>query len=1341
MPLIKGSSKAVISENIRRERAAGKPQAQAIAIGLDIARRAKLKKRAEGGRATVLSDPEPWRGRPSVLAPADEMKFQSWVRALPWYQQFKTKFGEEPNLNDPQYDYRRAYAAGMSPQATPHDDIQHWGSTTQEGTPLKLAGHPTEWKQEFMTRTGRDPDDVGVADPEQAQRTFGVPSSALIQARAGGGEITPDVSTLMNRSPDLTPQPQSLTAYQPTLRDQAAKSLVGDDSGPMGQTRRDLVNTLVGSRGIGNTGPSVADVVPGTSQVFGINDAMHAGDLQAGLLAAIPGAAGAKAAGAGVLKAGIGGIKAYHSSPHDFDRFDMSKIGTGQGAQSYGHGIYVAENPAVSGQGGEYWHEFANKMHRGSPNDDPRKLALEYLINHKGDRAAALETLGIDTVGEAPTSRYLAAKKILESGAPVGPRTYEVNINAHPDQFLDWDKPLAQQAGPVQDILRPSVQRQLEKMQQAREVRLARGTNAFGRPLGPASMKPMPTPEGLAGSEAYKLAGLPANTASEGYVRSTDALRDAGIPGIKYLDQGSRDYGQIEEFIKHHGSPEKALEYARGRHAETVKQYGEGSRDAKDWAKSIQEILNPPTRNYVVFDDKLIDILRKYAVPGAITGGGAAAALGNNGDNGMAQGGGVPYHARVRREDGGPIDPLSLGKYALPGGEGGQIRPDPAPPQSLTAYQPTLRDRLAKTLIGDDSGPMGSTRRDIVSGLVGSRGIGNDGMSAADLIPGLGQGLAIDEAAKGGDLTSALTAAIPGGAAAKGAVGAGIAGIGSIRNKIIPLARQEAELGSGVAAPAVVKSKWAEPNPKLQKGIIDPLRMAYPGIYANPKDIAARAAANVAPEHPALKALFGVTRDDLYGISQQGTRQGNITNPNVWMPDKPGVNYAAQNIMTPKNAQRLVDTLSEARKYPGLERGMVPWYVMDPAYHRMVELFGPERAKAEYMRFNEMMTPFSASSDVMKEINRGTAARMMAEKGRFNEFSQFGGGPVDKRGANFPPDMADVIPHIRHAEHTRPITRYLQTGEHGYSKDTVKIPLYTQASGVPETGFQTRFPVPDAHYARGAGMADVRDTATPGEYMGGSEWRTFAPWYRDKVANALGIEAVPTQALQWGTFAPQTKVKTPIGAGKLELLSQRIWERAHKLGIDPKVLRDQVLRGEAHASIPGGLGLGAAAVGSQGGSAEDDGMATGGGIPYHARAKRADGGAVHTGPIMSAVAGRTDHLPINVPSGSYVLPSSHISYLGEDNSMAGLAVLNHMFGPDGSYGAEIAKARRATGGAVGTPTPILAAGGEYVVPPEIVTAIGGGNIDAGHKYLDRWVVNTRKDHIRTLKNLPGPAKD
>ena len=44
------------------------------------------------------------------------------------------------------------------------------------------------------------------------------------------------------------------------------------------------------------------------------------------------------------------GIVAYHGSPHSFDQFDTSKIGTGEGAQAYGHGLYFAGNEGVAQQ-------------------------------------------------------------------------------------------------------------------------------------------------------------------------------------------------------------------------------------------------------------------------------------------------------------------------------------------------------------------------------------------------------------------------------------------------------------------------------------------------------------------------------------------------------------------------------------------------------------------------------------------------------------------------------------------------------------------------------------------------------------------------------------------------------------------------------------------------------------------------------------------------------------------------------------------------------------------------------------------------------------------------------
>jgi len=162
--------------------------------------------------------------------------------------------------------------------------------------------------------------------------------------------------------------------------------------------------------------------------------------------------------------------------------------------------------------------------------------------------------------------------------------------------------------------------------------------------------------------------------------------------------------------------------------------------------------------------------------------------------------------------------------------------------------------------------------------------------------------------------------------------------------------------------------------------------------------------------------------------------------------------------------------------------------------------------------------------------------------------------------------------------------------------------------------------------------------------------------------------------------------------------------------------------------------------------------ATGGALKLAYEIRRANGGQVHVGPIVSTVPGRTDHHPMDVPSGAYVLPAEFVSHMGENNTLVGLEKIKKL-GPQGlkrmchSCGGAATATRRdksrhfATGGGTEQPIPINAAGGEFVVPPDWVHHIGDSDMTKGHKILDALVMARRKSHVETLKKLKPPAQD
>jgi hypothetical protein len=325
----------------------------------------------------------------------------------------------------------------------------------------------------------------------------------------------------------------------------------------------------------------------------GVGEALNvAGNAMMGGLAA-PKPRGVVGSAGGDLKgAALGaipdtpGIRAYHGSPHDFDKFDLSKIGSGEGAQAYGHGLYFAENEGVA------------KSYRDGLTqvDGYQGTAADLIRHHSGDRVAALNEAkrGIDKYAatDPPTSReWQKVAGVLSDETYSGPgRMYEVNIKANPDDFLDWDKRLGEQSANVRDKVK-------SLMLASREIP-ADPEGAYKQAIerynaGPKATAVTDDPGVIQAYDAMRLARqgdkafdrqkIGALLQESGRWSPEDARRtflDAGIPGVKYLDRGSRTAGD-------------------------------------------------GTSNYVVFDDKLIEILRKYGLLG-MAGGAAAAEYGGN---------------------------------------------------------------------------------------------------------------------------------------------------------------------------------------------------------------------------------------------------------------------------------------------------------------------------------------------------------------------------------------------------------------------------------------------------------------------------------------------------------------------------------------------------------------------------------------------------------------------------------------------------------------------------------------------------------------------------------------
>jgi len=286
------------------------------------------------------------------------------------------------------------------------------------------------------------------------------------------------------------------------------------------------------------------------------------------------------------------GMMVYHGSPAKFSRFDPTKIGSGEGAQAYGYGHYVAQNPAVAKEYRTVLSEpelFVKgrqiKTAAGS-NMDTAKAWLQdsFEMGAKNPYADAIKK-----VSNAPLKDKQgvidALRKLENRGVQMQKGGFEYEIDLPDEQIakmLDWDKPLSKQKDVMaalnnvaENNVKAKVRNEIENQIRTSGVLPVDQTGddymslLFGQseetiakanqmlkqladeqmakidfaPLVKSELEGMKPPTmtwDATGKEFYEMLAQ-----RRGSPEAASALfREQGIPGIRYLDEGSRGRGE-----------------------------------------------------------------------------------------------------------------------------------------------------------------------------------------------------------------------------------------------------------------------------------------------------------------------------------------------------------------------------------------------------------------------------------------------------------------------------------------------------------------------------------------------------------------------------------------------------------------------------------------------------------------------------------------------------------------------------------------------------------------------------------------------------------------------------
>lgn len=218
-------------------------------------------------------------------------------------------------------------------------------------------------------------------------------------------------------------------------------------------------------------------------------------------------------------------ISAYHGTPHKVDKFSLDKIGTGEGAQAYGWGLYFAANKSIaekyqkdlSGFDELTLHTSKGKK-KGALLDDIDLEVAKYL--EAGERAAGnfkhnivyyakqmAKANGLDAVLVRLDEYGRDAKVSYEKNTG---NLYSVTFDVEPEDLLDYDGQITESQ---KKLIAPIFG----------EYGMSDSVNSILRELSTNAGKRF-------GGGSDKKAAL--------------LLMQAGIPGLRFLDGNSRSIGE-----------------------------------------------------------------------------------------------------------------------------------------------------------------------------------------------------------------------------------------------------------------------------------------------------------------------------------------------------------------------------------------------------------------------------------------------------------------------------------------------------------------------------------------------------------------------------------------------------------------------------------------------------------------------------------------------------------------------------------------------------------------------------------------------------------------------------